>query len=54
MHRNVVQLEETLIALKDAEMAGMKQAAAVACGEDELPESGLAELRARHQVYMPC
>lgn len=28
----------------------MKQAVALACGEDELPESGLAELRARHQV----
>lgn len=45
-----MQLEEALSALKDAEVTSQKQAAALASGEDEHPQSGLAELRARHQV----
>ncbi|CAM9892070.1 unnamed protein product, partial [Ectocarpus sp. 13 AM-2016] len=47
--RDVVQLEQALSALKDTEATSLKQAAALASGEDEHPQSGLAELRARHQ-----
>lgn len=49
-NRNAIQLEEHLNSLKDSEVAGEKHAAALASGKDENPESGLAELRARHQV----
>eukprot|EP00752_Nemacystus_decipiens_P010330 g9202.t1 len=47
--RSAIQLEEALKSLKGAAIAGEKQAAAVASGKDEHPESNLAELRARHQ-----
>lgn len=49
-NRSAIQLEEALNSLTGAAIAGEKQAAALVSGEDEHPESGLAELRARHQV----
>jgi len=49
-NRSVIQLEEALNSLTGAAVAGEKQAAALASGEGEHPESGLAELRARHQA----
>lgn len=48
--RSAIQLEEALKSLTDAAIASEKQAAALASGKDEHPESNLAELRARHQV----
>lgn len=48
--RSAIQLEEALTSLKDVAITGEKQAAALASGEDEHPESNLAALRARHQV----
>lgn len=49
-YRSAIQLEEALNLLKGAAIAGEKQAAALASGKDEHPESSLAELRARHQA----
>lgn len=48
--RDVIELEETLRLLETTEMTDARQAAAVASGEDEYPESALTELRARHQA----
>ena len=48
--RNAIQLEEALKSLSGTAIASEKQAAALASGEVEYPESILAELRARHQV----
>ncbi|CAM9214458.1 unnamed protein product, partial [Scytosiphon promiscuus] len=47
--RSAIQLEESLNTLKNAGIASEKKAAALASGEDEHPDSELAELRTLHQ-----
>lgn len=47
---DAIELEETLRLLETTELTDARQAAAVASGEDEYPESALTELRARHQA----
>ena len=53
MRRDTIQLETELRSLKEAEETSASQAAAVASGEDDHPESALADLRARHQARTP-
>lgn len=53
VHRDAIQLEETLLSNENVEITAAKQAYAHASGKDELTGSGLAELRARHQARAP-